>query len=305
LTRRSCELVGVLPALVTPFTAAGSVDDDLLGALVSDMIEAGVGGFVPCGSTGEFTTLTDSERKHVVEVVIAASDGRVPVCPHTAALSTAATIDFSVHAQEAGAGAVMVAPPFYDAPSRTELYAHYAAIAEATDIPIMLYNIPSATGTLFTPALIRELATIDGVSFMKDSTGDAVLLTELIQDPVPGVMVINGADTLTFCGLAAGATATVWGAANFIPRLATELFDALHVRRDLVEGRRLWAQIWPICQLLEAGSYVAAVKAGCELVGAPVGPPRAPVLPLPSAERSRLASLLTAAGVPVAEPVHS
>src|ERR671934_2488251 len=145
------EFHGVLPALITPFTEDGSaIDTDSLAAIVDRLIDAGVAGLVPGGSTGEFTTLTNSERRQLVEATVEAAAGRVPVVAGTGALSTRETVELSVHAERAGAAAVMVVPPFYDAPKWHELKAHYEAVADAIQIPIMYYNLPSATGVKLT-----------------------------------------------------------------------------------------------------------------------------------------------------------
>src|ERR687884_687944 len=136
---------GVLPALVTPFTDDGeAIDTGALAALVERLVGAGVGGLVPGGSTGEFTTLTNAERRRLVEVTVEAAAGRVPVVAGTGALSTRETVELSVHAERAGAAAVMVVPPFYDPLGWRELQAHYGAVADAIDIPIMYYNLPAA-----------------------------------------------------------------------------------------------------------------------------------------------------------------
>src|SRR5918999_2231076 len=190
---------GVLPALITPFSEdGGAVDAVALAANVERLVAAGVGGLVPGGSTGEFTTLSNAERRRVAEVVIEAAAGRVPVVPGTGALSTRETVELSVHAERAGAAAVMVVPPFYDAPKWPELLAHCNAVADAISIPIMYYNLPGATGVRLTAAQLRELP----ISSLKDTGGDAVAATELIQ--TDGPTLPNGYDTLTFAALAAG-----------------------------------------------------------------------------------------------------
>src|SRR5918994_6441922 len=128
---------GVLPALITPFTDDGdAIDTRALTAIVDRLVRAGVGGLVPGGSTGEFTTLTHDERRQLAEATVARADGRVPVVVGTGALSTAETVELSVHAERAGAAAVMIVPPFYDALSWRELLAHYTAVADAISIPI-------------------------------------------------------------------------------------------------------------------------------------------------------------------------
>jgi 4-hydroxy-tetrahydrodipicolinate synthase len=278
---------GVLPALITPFTARGdAIDTDALAANVERLVQAGVGGLVPGGSTGEFTTLTNAERRRLVEVTVAAAAGRVPVVAGTGALSTRETVELSVHAQQAGAAAVMIVPPFYDALSWPELLAHYTAVADAIAIPIMYYNLPSASGVRLTAAQLRELP----VSCLKDTGGDAVLATELIQ--TDGPTLLNGWDTLTFAALAGGARAVVWGAASIVPEPCVELHRLLIDDIDLPAARELWTRLWPLCQFLEGQSYPVAVKAACRLVGDTTGPVRAPLLPLDEAATRELSTLL-------------
>src|ERR671923_294001 len=213
---------GVLPALITPFTEDGAaIDTQALAANVERLIGAGVGGLVPGGSTGEFTTLTNAERRQLTEVTVASAAGRVPVVAGTGALSTRETMELSVHAEQAGAAAVMIVPPFYDALSWRELLAHYTAVADAIEIPIMYYNLPSATGVKLTAAQLRELP----VTCLKDTSGDAAAATELIQ--AGGPTLLNGWDTLTFGALAAGAPAVVSGAASMLPEPCAALHRLL------------------------------------------------------------------------------
>jgi 4-hydroxy-tetrahydrodipicolinate synthase len=278
---------GVLPALITPFTDdGGAIDVPALAAIVDRLVGAGVGGLVPGGSTGEFTTLTNAERRELVEVSVEAAAGRVPVVAGTGALSTRETVELSVHAERAGAGAVMIVPPFYDALSWRELLAHYTAVADAIDIPIMYYNLPSASGVTLTAAQLRELP----ISCLKDTGGDAVAATELIQTGVP--TLLNGWDTLTFAALAAGVRAVVWGVASIVPEQCVQLHRLLIDDIDLPAARELWARLWPLCRFLEAQSYPAAVKTACRLAGDTTGPVRPPLLPLDDAATGELAALL-------------
>jgi 4-hydroxy-tetrahydrodipicolinate synthase len=278
---------GVLPALITPFTDDGrAIDTDALAAIVDRLVAAGVGGLVPGGSTGEFTTLSHAERRQLVEVTVQAAAGRVPVVAGTGALSTRETIELSVHAEQAGAAAVMIVPPFYDALSWRELLAHYIAVADAISIPIMYYNLPSASGVRLSAEQFRELP----VTCLKDTGGDAVAATELIQ--TDGPTLLNGWDTLTFAALAAGARAVVWGTASIVPEQCVELHRLLIDEIDLPAARELWARLWPLCQFLEGQSYSAAVKTACGLVGDTTGPVRAPLLPLDDSATRELAALL-------------
>ena len=281
------EFHGVLPALITPFSEdGGAVDAVALADNVDRLVAAGVGGLVPGGSTGEFTTLSNAERRQVTEVTIEAAGGRVPVVPGTGALSTRETVELSVHAERAGAAAVMVVPPFYDAPRWPELLAHYNAVADAISIPILYYNLPGATGVELTAEQLRELP----ISALKDTGGDAIAATELIQ--TDGPTLLNGYDTLTFAALAAGVEAVIWGTASILPEQCVELHRLLIDDIDLPAARELWARLWPLCRFLEGQSYSAAVKTACRLLGGTTGPVRAPLLELDDAATDELRALL-------------
>src|ERR671930_1668484 len=278
---------GVLPALITPFTEDGSaIDTQALAANVERLIGAGVGGLVPGGSTGEFTTLTHAERRRLTEVTIASAAGRVPVVAGTGALSTRETVELSVHAEQAGAAAVMIVPPFYDVLSWRELLTHYHAVADAIGIPIMYYNLPSATGQKLTASQLRELP----IRSLKDTGGDAVAATEVIQ--TDGPTLLNGWDTLTFAALAAGVEAVVWGTASILPEQCVELHRLLIDDLDLRAARELWARLWPLLHFLEAHSYSVAVKTACRLVGDTTGPVRAPLLEVDDEATAELQGLL-------------
>lgn len=295
------DLDGILVALITPFTADGSeVNIDGIAAVIEKMVDAGVAGVIPCGSTGEFNALSTGERKAVAEAVMTAARGRVAVVPHVGSLRPAEAAELMEHAAGIGADAVMAVPPFYDKLTWPEVVSYYATIsAAAPDLPIMAYHYPEATGSLITIDQIRDLVTqVPAVKYIKDSGGDALLLDKLLIEADGTLLrVFNGSDTLTFHGLAGGAVGGVWGAASFMPELAVEFLGALRDRGDLVEARRLWRHILPICELLESNVYPAAVKAGCELVGMDVGPTRAPLAPIDAEEKERFRGLLTAAGL--------
>ncbi|MEU1663012.1 dihydrodipicolinate synthase family protein [Streptomyces sparsogenes] len=296
------QFTGILAAVVTPLTADGSaVDAAGVRRQADHIIGGGIHGLVPGGSTGEFTTLTLDERKRLTELYVQAADGRVPVVAGTGALSTADTVELSVHAQKAGAAAVMVVPPFYDAPTFEELKAYFAAVAEATDIPVMYYNIPSATGVHLTPGQLAELARETSVSSYKDTGGDFAWFSAVQQGHTDDITALNGWDTLTFAALASGAKAGVWGTASVVPRLCADLYEAVAVRGDLAAGRELWAKIFPICRFLESHNYACGIKTGLELVGVGAGPTRRPVLPLAPEYRAEFARLLRAAGVEVVD----
>jgi dihydrodipicolinate synthase/N-acetylneuraminate lyase len=295
--RRTADLRGILAAVPTPFTPdAERVDEDTLAAQADRLIGAGIHGLVTTGSTGEFSTLTPQEYRLVIQAYVAAADHRVPVVAGVGALSTRAAIDLARHAESVGADAIMLLPPFYGGVDVATLRAFVSAVAESISIPIVYYNIPAATGTRLTAREIADLADIPGVDYLKDTSGDAVALTELLTAHADRIQAFNGWDTLTFYGLAAGARASVWGAASIVPELAVQLWETLAVKAELVAAREQWKQLWAISDFLESVDYVAGIKAGLEIIGRPAGPARLPVQPLPADEREHFTRILADAG---------
>lgn len=292
------EIRGILAAITTPFTADGSaLDEPAMHAQINRLVDAGIHGVVPTGTTGEFMTLTPQEYRRVFEVVNEAAAGRCHVFAGVGSTSTAEAISLAKHAEKSGSTGVMLLPPFYAAPNFAELQVFMRSVAESISIPVMYYNIPSSTGVTLNAEQIAQLGDIPGVKYLKDTSGDAVTMADLLANRSDKIKAFNGWDTLTFFGLASGAEASVWGTATVIPELAVALYNALAVDNDLAKGRELWKKIWPICDFLESVNYYAGIKAGCELIGASVGPVRAPGLPLSVEQKAHFAKLLNAAGV--------
>ncbi|KAL4802443.1 hypothetical protein BDV18DRAFT_154160 [Aspergillus unguis] len=290
-------LHGILVALITPFTDDKTrIDEARLEKHINHLITVGCHGLVPGGSTGEFTTLSLAERKQLTELCVKYAAGRVPVVAGTGSTSTSEAVELAVHAKQAGATAVMVVPPFYDAVRLKELEELLGEIHEKSTLPIMYYNIPAASGLTLSPAEIAGLNKV-GVKWLKDTSGNAPALTELVFGLSDKITAMNGWDTLTFYGLAAGCPGGVWGAANIIPELAVELYEAVAVKGDLAKGRELWSKAWPICKFLESHNYAAAVKTGVELRGQPTGGLRKPFALLSSELQEELKGLLKDAGV--------
>lgn len=298
MTKKNANLQGVLAAIPTPFTADGSaVDAELLRAQVGRMIEGGLGGVVPTGTTGEFTSLTDAEYRDVIRLNVEAAAGRIPVVAGIGSTSTAGAVELAKYAEEVGADAIMLVPPFYDPLSFDALKAFLTTVADAIGIQIVYYNVPGATGVSLSGAQLAEIGAIDGVDYFKDTSGDAVAFTEVLTAHPDAITAFNGWDTLTFYGLALGATGSVWGVASIVPSQAAELFRAVAVEKDLDKGRELWAPLWALSDVLESMNYPAAIKKSLELTGHPVGPTRAPIVPLTDAEVDRLTKVLADLGV--------
>ena len=291
---------GILCAMSTPFTSDGErLDEQAMRRLIDWLISEGVHGIIPLGSTGEFASQDEDERKRAAELTIEHVNGRVPVVVHTADISTRKVVMYSKHAEKAGAAGLMIVPPYYEPLSEDEMFAHYQAVSDAVSIPIMVYNIPSAAGVDMGPAFVDRLAAIERVTMLKDSTGNALTLQDTIEVCGDRIDVFNGWDSLSFLGMAAGAVGCVWGAANVMPRQCVELYELVVERGDLAAARELWRKMLPVCFFLEREGYVGGVKAGAAIAGMEIGPPRRPILPLTQAKREELAKLLAALGIGV------
>ncbi len=286
------KLAGVYSAVATPFTADEKLDTARLRTLVDHTLSEGVHGLVPCGSTGEFSTLSRAEREEVLEVVIEAADSRVPVVPQTGATSTAEAIALSKHAERLGAQAIMVVAPYYEPFSVEEIKSYYKDVAASVSIPVMAYNLPAATGVNLTPAILGELIDeVPNVQYVKDTSGDFTAAAQLIHEFGDKVSVFVGWDTLFCAALLEGAAGSVIGAANVVPRQLVEVYDAV-TAGDLILARKQWHSIFPVMSNFVSGGYNAAIKAGMEIIGRPAGPQRSPGAPLPTAQHAALEAAL-------------
>jgi dihydrodipicolinate synthase/N-acetylneuraminate lyase len=212
------------------------------------------------------------------------------------ALATAEAVSLAQHAEAVGADAIMLLPPFYGGMGWDSLVAFLSSVAESITIPVVYYNIPSHTGTQLSAQQLAQLGDIPGLDYLKDTSGDAVSLAELLVVHADRITAFNGWDTLTFFGIASGATGSVWGAASIVPELAVKLWDTLAVQGDVTSAREQWTHLWAISDFLESVDYAAGIKAGLDIVGHSAGPTRAPLLPLTAEQIERFTGILTAAG---------
>lgn len=282
-------LKGVLSAIVTPFTSDGEqIDEAMLRKLVDQNIADGVDGFVPAGGTGEFSVLSHQERLRLVEIVVEQTTGRVAVLAHTGATSSREAIAFSKHAERVGATAVMLATPYYEPIGFEEAFAYYAAVADATSLPICAYNFPPATGLHLDVDFLLRLATeIPQVKFVKDSSANIVQMNTLLYDHADKISFLNGEDILMLPALMLKAPGMVMGIANFMAPALARLHKAGQ-EEDAATVAAIWRQINPVIRVLGSGAYNSGVKAACEILGLPVGRVRAPIRPYSNAQVEKL-----------------
>ena len=285
---------GVIPALVTPFTADGeSVDERALGAVAERCIRNGVHGLLTCGGTGEFPALDHSERVRVLEVTLAQAAQRVPVVAHTGALSTKETIALTAHAARSGAAAVMLGVPFYEPVAEPDAIRHFQRVAEATDLPIMLYSYPYATQFPLTMSFLERLVTaVPRIRYLKDS-GSSFAQTMAIAHSELGVDVFSGSDLLSGPALIGGAAGLINGASNVFSREFADMCDDA-IKRDWASVAKAWSRLVPALTSMEMSPYVASIKACVSEVVVPCGPVRRPLPELESRETDVLLSQVRA-----------
>ncbi len=288
------QLSGVLTALATPFTSDGQIDENTLRRLVDRSIDGGVDGVVACGSTGEFAAMSGAERRLVVETVIDQTAGRVPVVAQTGAVSTAEAVELSRHAQAAGASVLMVVTPYYEPLTLEETLHYLRTVASAVDIPIMLYNLPSATGVNLSPATVGQLAReVENIRYIKDTSADMAQAGQLIHNYGDVISTFVGWDTLLLAALTEGAAGLMAGTANIMPAQLVSIHRAL-VAGELDRARREWARIYPLMDAIMSAPFIAAVKTALNAVGFPVGSPRKPLLDLDADTAATISSLAAA-----------
>jgi 1-pyrroline-4-hydroxy-2-carboxylate deaminase len=282
---------GIIPAVTTPFDAAGEIDFDGLERNLAVLLDAGVQGIVATGTMGEAGSLSAAERRTVVQAVVRAAGDRVPVIAGVSAGTPAAAIAFAADAADAGAGALMLLPPLGYRGDVREIEAFYRSVAEAAGLPLMAYNNPEASGTDMTPdVIVRLYEEIDAVVAVKECSGDARRLPALLN-AAPGLEVLVGGDDWALEGFCAGATGWVSGVADVAPRECVALFEACQ-GGDLETARELYRRLLPIARFDMTPKLVQYFKAAMDEVGLTGGPCRPPRLPLLDDERAALKEAL-------------
>ncbi|MHA7652347.1 dihydrodipicolinate synthase family protein [Mycobacterium sp. ML4] len=287
------EIHGIIAYPVTPFTAdTAAVDTKRLTALVDRLVSSGVHAIAPLGSTGELAYLDESEFDAVVDATMAAVSGRVPVVVGVSDLTTASTIRRAQYAEQAGAEAVMILPVSYWKLTDREIAQHYRSIGASIGIPIMAYNNPATSGVDMSPELLVTLFdNIDNVAMVKESTGDLSRMRRIAELSEGQLPFYNGSNPLVLDALRVGASGWCTAAPNLRPQPCIDLYNAVRAD-DFEKAQILYDDLKPLLHFIVAGGLPTTVKAGLDLLGFPVGDPRAPLLALDDQGRAELAALL-------------
>ena len=283
LMDENLDIHGIVPAMVTPLDENEEVNEGALRQLVNYLIDGGVHGLFPTGSQGEFFALTAEERARVWAIVVDETASRVPVYAGTGAVTTREVIALNRRAEQAGVDAVSVITPYFITPTQEELYRHYIAIADATTLPVILYNNPGRTGGLaLSVDLVARLAQHPNIVGIKDSGGDLSNTMALIRQTGDDFTVLMGRDTLIYAALLHGAQGAITATANVAPTLVVEIYEAF-VTGDLERALAAQYRLAPLRHAFGLGTFPVVVKEALRLVGIDAGPARAPVGP-PSPE---------------------
>jgi 4-hydroxy-tetrahydrodipicolinate synthase len=282
---------GIIPAVTTPFDAAGEVDHAALAANVTALLDAGVHGIVATGTMGEAGSLSTAERRAVVAAVVEAVEGRVPVIVGVSSGTPVAAVGLANDAAAAGAQAVMLLPPLGYRADPAEVIAYYRAVAEEGGLPVMAYNNPEASGVdLPAELLVRLHDEIEGVVAIKECSGDVRRIPALLN-AAPGVEVLVGGDDWALEGFCAGATGWVSGVADVAPAECVALWDACRAG-ELDTARELYARLLPLARFDMTPKLVQYFKAAMDARGLAGGACRPPRMPLTAGERAELADAL-------------
>ncbi len=283
---------GAFTALITPFRN-DEIDEFALRNLVDFQIAGGIAGLVPCGTTGEAATMTDAERDRVIAIVIEQTNGRVPVIAGTGGNDTRRTIEATRRANELGADAALVVVPYYNKPTQAGLIAHYTAVAEATDLPIILYNVPGRAGINMTPETTLRLAGLPTVTGIKEASGSLDQVTEIIGEAPEDFVVLSGDDSLTVPMMSVGATGVISVASNIIPAEISRLTQAGRVG-DFAAAAALHHELYPLMRAMFIENNPTAVKTAASILGLCSDELRLPLTAMSPANRERVAEAIGA-----------
>ncbi|MFK8081707.1 MAG: dihydrodipicolinate synthase family protein [Granulosicoccus sp.] len=286
---------GTYTVMVTAFDSNGRLDLDAQARFTDWQVREGIHGLIPLGSTGEFLSLRAEERRAVAKCVIDTVAGRVPVLIGAGDEWTDTVIENVAMAEELGADGTMIIPPFYSTPTRDELIYHFRRIGEAANRPVMIYNNPATANVDLTPPLVAELSYLPNIDYIKESTMDVTRIRDIL-DLCEGRMTVFGG-IMGFESFVEGAEGWVAVGSNIMPAALARLFTLTTDKQDYDAARALYKEVLPIIRLVAGHRYVSGSKAALDLIGQPMGAPRAPRMPLPEAEWAEVKEALSAVGL--------
>jgi 4-hydroxy-tetrahydrodipicolinate synthase len=285
---------GSIVALVTPFADNGAVDFDTIKELVEWHIASGTDGILPCGTTGESPTLSHDEHDKVVEAVVKAVDGRVPVLAGAGSNSTAEALRLVKHAEDCGANGALVITPYYNKPTQDGLVAHFECVAASTSLPIVIYNVPGRTGVDIAPATVAQLAQVDNITGVKEANPLVDHASEILMRC--SIDLLSGNDSLTLPLMAIGGCGVISVVANIVPDRMSALTKAVF-KGDLPKAEQLHRELYPLCRAAFLETNPMPVKAALSAMGKIKENLRLPLVRMSARPRAELMDVLRDMGV--------
>ncbi|MCP3728111.1 4-hydroxy-tetrahydrodipicolinate synthase [Paraburkholderia sp. CNPSo 3272] len=282
---------GIVPALITPMTAAEEVDEAGLRTLIERLIGAGVHGLFVLGTNGEFIGLSEAEKLRIAAIAVDQARGRVPVIAGTGAYATRDVIELNRKMQDTGVDAVSVITPYFNGATQQELFTHYERIARGTSLPVMLYTIPAKAGITLNVDTVRRLSEIPNIRGIKDSGGDFDRLLQLINLRRDDFAVFTGTDSMILWTLIAGGDGAVAATTNAVPSVVMSIWNSFQAG-DIESARRAQESLRALRDAFALGTMPVVLKTAATMLGMPAGPARSPAQPLDDATRERLAKAL-------------
>lgn len=287
---------GVGTAIVTPFTAAGALDESGVRRLARRQIEEGVHFLVPCGTTGESPTLSEEERTRIVQICVEEARGKVPVLAGAGGYDTREVIHAARQMERAGANGLLSVTPYYNKPTPDGLIQHYKAIAESTKLPIVLYNVPGRTGCNIDPATLVKLAAIPNVIGVKEASGNIQQMCEICRAVPPDFIVLSGDDAITLPLMSVGGRGVISVVSNEAPRQMSQIVEAAELG-DFAAARKLHAALLPLMLINFVESNPIPVKAAMAAMGLLDEVYRLPMVPPRAESRAKIVAVLRETGL--------
>jgi 4-hydroxy-tetrahydrodipicolinate synthase len=278
-------------ALVTPFDRDGRVDEAAVRRLAKRQIDAGIHFLVPCGTTGESPTLSDDERVRVVELVVEEAAGRVPVLAGAGGYDTREVIHAGRRMKHAGAGGLLSVTPYYNKPTPEGLYQHYRAIAEAVELPVIVYNVPGRTGVNVDPATLVRLSTVPGIVGVKEASGNMGQICEVCRAAPADFIVLSGDDSLTLPVMSVGGHGIISVASNGMPAEMSRMVE-LAEGGDFAAAREVHGKLMPFMTVNFVEANPIPIKAAMAMMGLLEERYRLPMVPPQPASRQKIAAVL-------------
>ena len=287
---------GSIVAIVTPFNGDAQIDEAGFAKLIDFQIQNGTQGIVPCGTTGESATLSHEEHEHLIKLTIEIVGHRVPVIAGTGSNSTQEAIMLTKAAKTAGADGSLLITPYYNKPTQAGLYQHFKAVAEAVDIPIVLYNVPGRTGVNMLPATVAKLAQIPNIVGIKEASGSVQQMSEIIKACGDRITLLSGDDFLTLPALAIGGQGVISVVANIVPDKVAALITNWETG-DIAAARKIHHDLYPLYSAMFIETNPIPVKTSLALMGKISGSFRLPLCPMEKENLAKLKGALATYGL--------